>query len=500
MSAWLEMREVRKSFPGAQVLRGVHLRLQRGEVLALLGENGAGKSTLMKILGGILRPDSGEILLEGAPLEIESVDDAREAGIALIHQELALADNLDVTANFFLGRELRRGLLLDEAGMERECSRWLARVGARFPARARVSTLSVGEQQLVEIAKALGQNARVLIMDEPTSSLSLAESEHLFALVGELRAKGVSIIYISHRLGEVTRLADRALVLRDGQVSGELARFELEHDRMVSLMVGREYQSSEQRRSHARAESALRIRGLVVRAHPEAKLDLEVRRGEIAGLAGLVGAGRTELLRALFGVEPALAGEIWVGGEPRRIRSPREAIAAGLGLVPEDRKEQGLFLEMAVRENVSLGAIARDARCGFLDFAAEQRLVQDSIAALRIRPPEAERLAGLLSGGNQQKVVLARWLSLAPQVLLLDEPTRGIDVGARQELYALIDELASRGMAILFASSEMEEVLHLADRVFVLAEGRLSGTLDRPELTEEAVMQLATRSFPRLSA
>jgi ribose transport system ATP-binding protein len=225
-----------------------------------------------------------------------------------------------------------------------------------------------------------------------------------------------------------------------------------------------------------------------------------VRRGEIAGLAGLVGAGRTELLRALFGVESALAGEIRVDGAPRRIRSPREAIAAGLGLVPEDRKEQGLFLEMAVRENVSLGALARDARGGFIDFAAEQRLVRSSIESLRVRPPEPERLAGLLSGGNQQKVVLARWLALAPRVLLLDEPTRGIDVGARQELYALIDELASRGMAILFASSEMEEVLHLADRVFVLAEGRLSGTLDRAELTEEAVMQLATRSFPRLSA
>lgn len=497
---WLEMREIWKSFPGAQVLRGVSLHVHAGEVLALLGENGAGKSTLMKILAGLMACDRGTLHLAGEAVGIHSVADARQAGIALIHQELNLADNLDVTANFFLGREHVRGGLLDEERMEREAEEALIRVGAKFSPRALVSTLSIGEQQLVEIAKALGQDARLLVMDEPTSSLSLAESEHLFALVEELRKKGVSIIYISHRLGEVSRLADRALVLRDGQLSGELDRSELDHDRMVSLMVGREFASKSRRNAPQRGDVALEVKDLVVAAHPDSRLSFALHRGEIVGLAGLVGAGRSELLRTLFGIDRAVGGTIAIDGQVRTIASPQQAIRAGIGLVPEDRKQQGIFLEMCVRENITVGVLQRDSFGGFIDRGEEHALVGELMSRLQLQPREPERAAGLLSGGNQQKLVIARWLALEPRVLLLDEPTRGIDVGARQEIYSLIEDLADQGVAILFASSEMEEVLHLADRVLVLAEGHLAGSLDRDTLTEEAVMQLATRSFPRLSA
>lgn len=489
----LEVRGITKRFPGVVALSDVHLTLHRGEVLAVIGENGAGKSTLMKILAGIQLPDAGEIRLDGRPVRLDSVPQALEHGVVLIHQELNLADNLSVGANVFLGREPRRRGLIDEGAIDRRAAELLHRVGLDISPRTLVSTLTIGRQQLVEIAKALSTQARVLIMDEPTSSLSQRETQRLFRVVRDLRDKGVSIVYISHRLGEVKELADRVLVLRDGRHAGELARHEITHDAMVKRMVGRDISRFYQRRPHTPGDVLLEVRDLVVPGRRPAPVRFSVRRGEVVGLAGLVGAGRTELLQVLFGLVPPLAGEIRVAGKPLVPRGPRDAIRAGLALVPEDRKAQGLILEMAVRENIALASLWRDRLPGGLvNMAALRDVAATMIQRLRIRTPGPGQLAQLLSGGNQQKIVLAKWLALRPQVLLLDEPTRGIDVGAKEEIYGLIDRLAGEGIAVLFASSEMEEILGISDRVLVMHEGRLQGELARQALSEEAIMRLAT--------
>ena len=488
----LEVRQLRKSFPGVRALKGVSLTLARGEVLAVIGENGAGKSTLMKILAGVQRADSGEILIEGRAVEIRSVHDALGQGIALIHQELNLADNLDVAANIFLGREQLRAGLIDKARQRREAREFLRAVGLDVDPAVLVSTLTIGHQQLVEIAKALSVNARVLIMDEPTSSLSSHEAENLFKVIRELRGRGVSIVYISHRLGEVRALADRVTVLRDGANAGDLGRDEIDHARMVKLMVGRDLSQFYPHKPHAAGETVLEVKGWRTRAHPRHPLSFGVRAGEIVGVAGLVGAGRTELLAALFGVEPAVGGVLRVAGRPVAPQSPREAIAAGLALVPEDRKKQGVILEMAVRENLSLASLRRDQRRGFLNRRREADISAEMMGSLRIKTPHDRQIVQFLSGGNQQKVVLGKWLALRPRVLLLDEPTRGIDIGAKQEIYKLMEELARQGVAILFVSSEMEEILGMSDRALVMHEGRLAGELARGELSEEAVLHLAT--------
>ena len=493
MSPLLQVASVSKRFPGVLALENVSLTLARGEVLAVVGENGAGKTTLMKILAGVQMPDAGELLLDGAKVEIDSVRAAQRLGIALIHQELNLADNLTVAANIFLGREPRRGWFIQQRETETGSTAVLQQVGLDVSPRALVSTLSLGRQQLVEIAKALSAQARVLIMDEPTSSLSQHESDALFRVIKELRARGVSIIYISHRLGEVKELADRVVVLRDGRNAGELAREEITHDNLVRLMVGRDFQKAEGRRQKAETgTAALAVRALRTAAHPPHELSFTLQPGEIVGVAGLVGAGRTEMLLALFGVEPAVGGEIMLNGVAQKISSPRDAIAAGLALVPEDRKQQGVILEMAVRENLSLAALRRDARAGFRDKTSERAIADEMVKKLDVKTPSQRQFVQFLSGGNQQKVVIGKWLALKPRVLLLDEPTRGIDVGAKQEIYKLIEQLAADGVAILFVSSEMEEILRLSDRALVMHEGRITGELQREELSEESVMRLAT--------
>jgi ribose transport system ATP-binding protein len=488
----LEVRSLTKRFPGVLALRDVGLELNRGEVLAVIGENGAGKSTLMKILAGVQTSDSGVILIDGQPVQIDSVQAAGRLGIALIHQELNLADNLSVAANIFLGREPRRFGLIDERRMERDAGPMLAQVGLDCRPRTVVRSLSLGRQQMVEIAKALSVGARVLIMDEPTSSLSQHETEQLYRVVKDLRGRGVSVLYISHRLGEVEELADRVLVLRDGRNAGELSREEINHDNMVRLMVGREIAQLYQRPPRPAGQPVLDVSRLRTPAYPRHELNFTVRAGEMLGVAGLVGAGRTELLRVLFGIDRALEGEIRVGGEPVKWRSPADAIAAGLALVPEDRKHQGVILEMAVRENLSLASLRRDANNGFLNRVKEEETVANGICELRVKTPTDRQLLQHLSGGNQQKVVLGKWLAMRPRLLLLDEPTRGIDVGAKQEVYRLMEELAKQGVAILFVSSEMEEILRMSDRVLVMHQGRIAGELARPELSEKAVMQLAT--------
>ncbi len=488
---YLEVRSVSKRFTGVRALHQVSLTLGRGEVLAVIGENGAGKSTLMKILAGVQEPDSGEILIEGRPVRIDSVRAAEHLGIALIHQELNLADNLDVASNIFLGREPRRGCFVDRGRVREESRKFLAQVGLDCSPRTLVSTLSLGRQQLVEIAKALSTNARVLIMDEPTSSLSQHETEQLYRVVKELRSRGVSIVYISHRLGEVKELADRVVVLRDGENAGELQRDQINHDAMVKLMVGREL-TRHARASFGSGEVLLEARDLRTPANPTHPLNFSLKPGEIVGVAGLVGAGRTELLRVLFGIDRAVGGEIRVAGAPVEMRSPMDAIRAGLALVPEDRKQQGVILEMAVGQNTTLTSLRRDANRGFLNRPREAEVAAQMTKRMNVKTPSLAQFVQYLSGGNQQKVALAKWLAMEPKVLLLDEPTRGIDVGAKQEIYRLMEELAGRGVGILFVSSEMEEVLRMSDRALVMCQGRITGDLPREALSEEAVMRYAT--------
>jgi ribose transport system ATP-binding protein len=492
----LEVRQLSKAFPGVQALRDVRLTLRRGEILALVGENGAGKSTLLKILGGVERPDSGEILLDGRPVRPDSVDQAERLGIALIHQELNLADNLDVAGNIFLGREPRWGgpLRLLDRRIYPDAERILRRLGLDCSPRTLVGQLPVGQQQLVEIARALSLQSRILIMDEPTSSLTQHEADRLFPIIRDLKAHGVSIIYVTHRLKEVEEIADRVAVLRDGANAGELERGEIRHDAMVRLMVGRELRQFFQRTPHAPGAGRtplVRVEGL--RLRPRARpISFALHAGEIVGMAGLMGSGRTELAEALFGIRPPAEGEVRLDGVRTRVQSPTEAIAAGILLVPEDRRLQGLILSASVQDNISLPSLERLSRWQLVSRRREHELARDLCGRLNVRTPSVEQTVGLLSGGNQQKVVLAKWLARDPRLLILDEPTRGVDVGAKTEIYALMDRLARQGVAVLMISSDLEELLGMSDRVLVMHEGTLAGELGRAQMSEEAIMHLAT--------
>ena len=489
----LQVKGITKRFPGVTALSNVDLTLNQGEVLAVIGENGAGKSTLMKILAGVQMQDEGDIKIDGVSTLIESCRKATDLGISLIHQELNLSDNLSVGANIFLGREPRRYGFIDNQEIRNSAQIVLNQVGLQIHADTLVSSLSIGQQQLVEIAKALSTNAKVLIMDEPTSSLSTGETERLFEVVRDLKQRGVSVIYISHRLAEVSALADRVLVLRDGENAGELHRHEIKHDAMVQLMVGRDVSKYYARQPHPIGEVVLEARNLITPAWPQHQLNFKLHRGEIVGISGLVGAGRTELLRVLFGVDQALGGEILVRGYPSEIKTPEDAINIGLALVPEERKEKGLIIDMSVRENISLAGIWRNRiGLGGLNHKQETVDADEMIGQLRIKTPHSEQVVRYLSGGNQQKVVLGKWLTMQPTVLLMDEPTRGIDIGAKEEVYKLMESLARAGMAILFVSSELEEILGMSDRALIMHEGRITGELERDVLTEETVMLLAT--------
>ena len=491
--ALLAARGISKRFPGVLALDAVDMAVEAGEVLAVIGENGAGKSTLMKILAGIETPDSGQIVRDGESVIIDSPRRAAALGIALIHQELNFCANLSVAANLYLGRESQKWGFIDRVAIRAGAVQALAQLEIGVAPDTLMGDLPIGHQQLVEIAKALSTEARILIMDEPTPSLTSQEAEALFAVINELRERGVAIIYISHRLGEVEALADRVLVLCDGQNAGELARAEISHDAMVTKMVGRDVAQYYAHEPHPAGDIALQAEDLVIPAWPEHRLNFAVRRGQLVGIAGLVGAGRTELLQVLFGIVPALGGRVLIDGAPHVIRSPVDAIRAGLALVPEDRKQQGLILEMALRDNIGLPGLGRYQRvAGWANFAHQAADADRMIERLAIRTPDPTQIVQYLSGGNQQKVVLGKWLALAPRVLLLDEPTRGIDVGAKQAIYHLMEELAASGVAVLFASSELEEILGMADEVLVMHEGRITGQLQRDALSEEAIMHLAT--------
>ena len=489
----LEVRKIGKQFPGVRALHDVDLKVQQAEVLSVIGENGAGKSTLMKILAGVQMPDSGQVLIDGEPVTLDSVKASLDSGVALIHQELNLAENLQVGENIYLGREPNRFGFIDRKQINIDAVKVLKQIGLAVEPTTPLGDLSIGQRQMVEIAKAMSVGARVLIMDEPTSSLSSAEAERLFEVVNDLRTRGVSVIYISHRLGEVKALSDRVVVLRDGENAGALNRDEITHDNMVRMMVGRDVSQLYSREKIPIGDVVLSVDRLRTPTWPEHEITFSIRQGEIVGISGLVGAGRTEMLRTLFGVDDPIAGTVAVDGKTVDLKSPIAAIDAGIALVPEDRKLNGLVIDMSVRHNVGLAALARNRLAGgFLNQAIEKRDAKQMVRDLRIKTPNDAQITRFLSGGNQQKVVLGKWLSMMPKILLLDEPTRGIDVGAKQEIYQLMEKLAKEGLAVLFVSSEMEEIMGMSDRTIVMHEGRITGELQRSELSEESIMQLAT--------
>ncbi|MGE0242249.1 MAG: sugar ABC transporter ATP-binding protein, partial [Parvibaculaceae bacterium] len=475
-------------------LGGVNFAVAHGEVVGLVGENGAGKSTLMKILGGVVTPDQGAIRISGMAHPALTVAAASRAGIAFVHQELNLFDNLDVAANVFIGREPVTGgplRLVDSRGMQRETQKLLALLGADFTPATPVARLSLAQRQLVEIAKALSLDARLVIMDEPTSSLTVAETSRLLKIIADLKASGVSVIFISHRLHEVERCADRVIILRDGRKVGELDRGHITHEAMIRLMIGRSLKSLYLPPKAPTRGDALVLDELRTGAFPEHGVSLTLREGEILGLAGLVGSGRTELARVLFGIDRKRGGDVRLGGKPLDIASPRAAIDNGIFLVPEDRKRSGLLLDVSICENISLPDLAAYARTYLLQAAPEALNAERRRKQLNIRSRSIHSLAGTLSGGNQQKVVLAKWLSMEPKIIIFDEPTRGVDVGAKQEIYELMRALSDRGVAILMISSDMEEVIGVSDRMAVMHEGRISGFLERQHFSEDNVLKLA---------
>jgi ribose transport system ATP-binding protein len=497
---------VSKSFSGSPALHKVNFDLKSGEVHALMGENGAGKSTLMKILAGVYVDYDGEVAIWGLPTEFGSVRDAERAGIAIIHQELNLAPELSVAANVFLGREpLIAGLIIDQRRIVEATKTLLQRLDIALEPERRVAELRVGEQQLVEIAKALSLDARILIMDEPTSALSSSECETLFKVVRQLAAAGVAIIFTSHRIDEVTALADRVTILRDGRHVLTAPIAQLSRGAIISGMVGREMAAANLRQVPQTGSVVLSVHDLTLdtissrgRRRVLEGVTFELQRGEILGVGGLLGSGRTEILESSFGVGRGMrGGKIAIDGSEVAIESPADAYRLGIALVTEDRKERGLHLASPIRDNVALPSVGALSRFGLRDFASEGALATEVVKRLSVRCTGIEQIAGTLSGGNQQKVVIGKWLATQPRILLLDEPTRGIDVGAKQEIYELIIRLAEEGLGIVIVSSEMPELLLLSDRVLVMCEGRQTGLLRREEATQEAVMRLAAPGMNR---
>ncbi len=490
----IEVRHITKTFPGVVALDDVTFECRRGEVHAVVGENGAGKSTLMKILAGVYQPDRGEIYLRGMPVQIRSPHDAQQMGISIIYQELNLLPDLNVAENVFLGREPKVGFLgfVDAHALENQAQQVLRRLGVEdINPRTKVGRLSVARQQMIEIAKALSLNAELIIMDEPSSTLGGDDLQHVFDVIAALKQQGVAVIYISHRIAEVFQVADRVTVFKDGKVVGTRNVDEIDRPSLVRMMVGRTFSETFPPKSKAIGAEVLSIQGLSCDGLLQ-DINLSVHRGEIVGLAGLVGSGRTELAQAIFGARPISRGQIQINGKPVKVRSPRDAVRCNIGYLTEDRKAEGLVGELSVRHNVALPSLDDRQRWGFVQRRKEERVVGQVIDNLSCRTPSLNQEVQYLSGGNQQKVVLAKWLISGPELLIFDEPTRGIDVGAKSEIWHLMRELADQGTAILMISSELPEVIGMSDRIVVMHRGRIAGVLHSEQATEEEVMMLAT--------
>ena len=496
----LEMKGICKYFPGVKALDGVELHLRPGKVLALMGENGAGKSTLMKCLFGIYHRDAGEVYLEGKKVEIHNPDEARDYGIAMVHQELQPVLDRSIAENMYLGRfpVHKYGPLqvIDHKTMNEEAAKWLKDLKLDFDPKAKLSTLSIGQMQTVEIAKAVSQNAKIVIFDEPTSSLSDAEVENLFRIMNELRDRGVSMIYISHKMDEIKRISDDIQIMRDGTYVGTWPAADLTMDQIIAKMVGRELTNVYPKRENKPGDVILEVKHLSsIHANSFQDISFTLRRGEILGFGGLVGAQRTELMEGIFGIRHLASGEIWINGKQVNIKKPSQAMNAGIGLITEDRRGSGIVGCLSIKDNVGISIYNKHLKAGIvLDHPTINKIVDDSIKQLRIKTPSMQEHIANLSGGNQQKVIVSRWLANDPDILIMDEPTRGIDVGAKSEIYDIMADLAKQGKAIIMISSEMAELLGMSDRVYVMCAGKLRGEINRPEeMTQEMVMHFATQ-------
>jgi ribose transport system ATP-binding protein len=488
----IEMRHITKTFPGVVALDDVTFECRPGEVHAVVGENGAGKSTLMKILVGVYQPDRGEILLRGEPVRIPSPHDAQQLGLSIIYQELNLLPDMNVAENVFLGREPRSRLgFVDAPQLERQAREVLHRLGVDLNPRMRLSRLSMAQQQMVEIAKALSLNAQLVVMDEPSATLGGQDLEHLFEVISALKEQGVTVIYISHRLAEVFQVADRVTVFKDGEVVDTSNVTDIDRPTLIRMMIGRTFSETFPPRGEQVGDEVLSIKGLSCGGMSE-EVNLTVHGGEIVSLAGLIGAGRTELARAVFGARPVDRGEIKIKGRAVRLDSPRDALHSSVGFLTENRNEEGLVLGLPVRDNAALPSLRRRQRWGFVNRAEEARVVTTMVDDLGIRTPSLNQDVEFLSGGNRQKVVLAKWLITGPDLLIFDEPTRGIDVGAKDEIWHLMRELANQGRAILMISSDLPEIMGMSDRIVVMHRGRIVEELPGETATEEQVMMLAT--------
>ena len=487
----LKMTNIVKEFPGVKALDGVNIELHEGKVMALMGENGAGKSTLMKILSGVYKKDGGEIFYQGKKEDIKGPKDATKKGIAIIHQELNLVNDLSIGENIFLGREPKKGFKIDFNKLHSDSEVLLKRLNIDKSSRELVKNLSIGEKQMIEIAKALMVDAKVLIMDEPTAALTQSETEVLFKVVNSLRKKGVSIVYISHRMEEIFELCDRITILRDGTYIDTKRIADIDMNDIVKMMIGREIGERYPVRNSKIGDVAFEVKNLNCPGAFE-NVSFEVRAGEVLGVSGLMGAGRTEIMQAIFGNMPHVTGQIFLDGKEIKNKNPQQAIQNGIGFITEDRKVEGLMLEESIMKNISLANLGKISKNGVINKKKEQELVNQGIEELKIRCFGPQHECDNLSGGNQQKVIFAKWIYTNPKVLILDEPTRGVDIGAKKEIYNIINELAAKGVAIIMVSSELPEVLGMSDRVMVVREGEVRGILNKEEANQESIMTLAT--------
>ena len=493
MSVLLTMKNIKKSFSGVAALKNAELELNKGEVVALMGENGAGKSSLMKILTGIYSKDEGTVTFEGKEVEYKSVSESEEAGIAIVHQELNMMNDLTVAQNLFIGKERKKGIFIDDAKMAEDAKELFKKLNVDINPNVKIGNLTVGKQQMVEIAKAISTNAKVIVFDEPTAALTDSEIEELFKVINDLRAKGTGIIYISHRMDEINVISDKVIVMRDGEYVGTLVTKECTKDDIIKMMVGRTVFMEPKTKSDvaADAEVVLRCENLNRGKHVR-DVSFDLRKGEILGFSGLMGAGRTEVARLIFGADPMDSGKIYIHGKEVSIKSTKDAVNAGIGYLSEDRKRYGLLVDKSVEENTCLSSLEKFTKGLFIDGSKSKTVSEKYVQELRTKTPSVTQIIKKLSGGNQQKVVIAKWLVKDSEILIFDEPTRGIDVGAKSEIYDLMERLVKEGKSIIMISSELPEVLRMSDRVVVMCEGRITGCLDISEASQEGIMTCAT--------